>query len=389
MQRQRQKAVGGMKTNFYYAGFQRLADYDGTTNALQDRYVYGAGLDEILIKVSSAGVKTYYHANHQGSVIATTDSGGAVVNRYKYGPFGESTALSGTTHGYTGQRIDAETGNYYYKLRYYSPKLGRFLQPDPIGMAGGMNLYGYVGNSPLLTGDALGLAADSDGGALGSSDNGNLFGVGYSGSDLGPVQLSPALPNYMKESVSSIFPDYYVQGFESLGGLQLAGNNADFQDYLNKRYPNGLTQTFIDAILAMAVRESGDMFRNIVAEFLEDKKAGSSVFKEVQFVTDRGNPRADIVYYSGIDDTWHVVEVKTSRNGNYIYTKPQQYGYPEIEAGNWRLDVNGPVRSLMAKQLFSAGFPRGNVPLKVDHYHVNLRSLELAIKWYDPSHPYI
>jgi RHS repeat-associated protein len=174
MLRQRQKAVGGVKTNFYYSGWQRLADYDGTTNALQDRFIYGAGLDEIIIKVSSASVKTYYHANHQGSVIATTDSSGAVLNRYKYGPFGESAPLIGTTQGYTGQRYDAETGNYYYKMRHYSPKVGRFLQPDPIGMAGGMNLYGYVGNSPVNFTDSLGLAADGGGGGIIS----NLVDIG-------------------------------------------------------------------------------------------------------------------------------------------------------------------------------------------------------------------
>lgn len=158
--RQRQKNVGGVKTNYYYSGFQRLADYDGsagTPGTLLNRYVYGSSLDEVLIQITAGGTKTYYHQNHQSSVIATTNSSGAVLNRYTYGPFGESAALAGTTHGYTGQRYDAETGLYHYKMRQYSPKLGRFLQPDPIGMAGGINLYGYVGNSPLTTVDPLGL----------------------------------------------------------------------------------------------------------------------------------------------------------------------------------------------------------------------------------------
>lgn len=157
--RQRQKNVGGVKTNFYYAGFQRLADYDGTALTLQNRYVYGAGLDEILIQITSGGAKTYYHANHQGSVIATTNSSGAVLNRFKYSPYGESPSMTGTSHGYTGQRYDAETGLCYYKMRYYSSKIGRFLQPDPIGMAGGINLYTYVGNRSLSATDSLGLAA--------------------------------------------------------------------------------------------------------------------------------------------------------------------------------------------------------------------------------------
>lgn len=64
---------------------------------------------------------------------------------------------SGTSHGYTGQRYDSETGLYYYKMRYYSPKLGRFLQADPIGYAGGLNLYAYAENVPTVMTDPIGL----------------------------------------------------------------------------------------------------------------------------------------------------------------------------------------------------------------------------------------
>jgi len=155
--RQRQKNVGGTKTNFYYAGWQRLADYDGTTNTLQQRFVYGPGLDEVLIQISSGGTKTYFHGNHQGSVIATTDATGTVLNRFKYSPYGESPSMTGTSHGYTGQRYDSETGLYYCKMRYYSPKFGRFLQADPIGYKAGLNMYSYVANAPTVFGDSLGL----------------------------------------------------------------------------------------------------------------------------------------------------------------------------------------------------------------------------------------
>lgn len=173
--RQRQKNVGGTKTNYYYAGWQRLADYDGTTNALQQRYVYGSGLDEVLIRVTSGGTKAYFHGNHQGSIVAVTDSSGAVLNRFRYGPYGESSALSGTSHGYTGQRYDSETGLYYYKMRHYSPKLGRFLQSDPIGYGDGLNMYGYAGHNPNQATDTLGLAADGGSAELGQSGQGSSF----------------------------------------------------------------------------------------------------------------------------------------------------------------------------------------------------------------------
>lgn len=153
--RQREHKVGSTSNRYIYAGMQRIADYNGTT--LQNRYVYGPGLDEVLIQVASGGTKTYYHQNWQGSVIAQTNSSGAVTNRYKYSAFGDSASLTGTTHGYTGQRYESESGLYYYKFRYYSPKLGRFLQPDLIGFDDGLNLYTYCDNDGLNRTDPLGL----------------------------------------------------------------------------------------------------------------------------------------------------------------------------------------------------------------------------------------
>lgn len=162
MHRVREHEVGSTKNRFIYAGWRRIADYDNTT--LQSRYVYGIGLDEILIQVSSTGTKTYFHGNHQGSVVATSNASGAVINRYKYSPFGESPSMTGTTHGYTGQRYEASTGLYYYKLRHYSPSLGRFLQPDPIDFDDGLNLYTYVHNDGLNLSDPLGLKSPPPGG---------------------------------------------------------------------------------------------------------------------------------------------------------------------------------------------------------------------------------
>jgi RHS repeat-associated protein len=157
--RQIQRTVNSTKSRYVYRRFQRIADYDGTSGDLQTRYVYGVGLDEPLIAVASDGTLTYLHADRLGSLIATTNSSGDVSNQNSYSPFGEGT-VTGTTFGFTGQRYDSETGWYFYKRRYYSPAIGRFLQSDPIGYRGGLNLYAYVGNDPLNLFDPNGLMSN-------------------------------------------------------------------------------------------------------------------------------------------------------------------------------------------------------------------------------------
>lgn len=64
-----------------------------------------------------------------------TDSASPVnLTQYHYDAYGQSAdASSGNPFRYTGRRLDPETGLYYYRARYYSPTLGRFLQTDPIG----------------------------------------------------------------------------------------------------------------------------------------------------------------------------------------------------------------------------------------------------------------
>jgi RHS repeat-associated protein len=86
---------------------------------------------------------------------------GSTVKSYKYDAFGNILQETGPTINrgftYTSRPWHGRSGLYYYRARWYSPELGRFLTPDPVGPSGGVNLYAYVRNDPTNFFDPWGL----------------------------------------------------------------------------------------------------------------------------------------------------------------------------------------------------------------------------------------
>jgi RHS repeat-associated protein len=126
-------------------------------------YIRTLNIDEPLARINAiGGAVRYYHADALGSIIGLSDETGQEVTQYVYDPFGNVTIsgeASDNPFQYTGRENDG-TGLYYYRARYFSPELQRFISEDPIGFEGGtVNLYEYVQNTPINLTDPLGLAS--------------------------------------------------------------------------------------------------------------------------------------------------------------------------------------------------------------------------------------
>jgi RHS repeat-associated protein len=137
---------------------QVLAETDAGNNLISF-YVYdGAGL---VAKVTPQNQYYFYHYDGLGSTIAISDSSGQVANTYVYSPEGLVGAQETINNPFTyvGRFGVMAEGNglYYMRARYYDPEVGRFINKDPIGYLGGVNLFGYSANNPINFIDPWGL----------------------------------------------------------------------------------------------------------------------------------------------------------------------------------------------------------------------------------------
>ena len=231
--------INGTATDYLYDGMNVVQEKVGGTPTAN---LLTGDVDETFSRTESEGTQSVL-ADGLGSTVALLDNAGAALTDYTYEPFGKtSTSGAGSSNSsqYTGREND-HTGLYYYRARYYSPTLQRFISEDPIDFDGGdTNLYAYVSNNPCnftdptgnavvagcLAGAAMSGAMDVLSGrklTLGSLAEGCLMGMlfGLAGRALGPAlralgrglrRIPRGMPKSLPKGTPKSGPQCFVAG---------------------------------------------------------------------------------------------------------------------------------------------------------------------------------
>lgn len=163
------KKIGDEKTTFGWEG-NRLSWEIGPDGKKRyyfylfpEDYIPTLFCDHFQTSDGEWSLETYFvHYDQSSRPILITDSEGEIAWSAEYTAYGKAKIKPDSKIVYNlrapGQYEDAETGLHYNYHRYYDPETGRYITPDPIGLKGGLNLYGYGEGNPLATCDVLGLA---------------------------------------------------------------------------------------------------------------------------------------------------------------------------------------------------------------------------------------
>ncbi len=151
------------RTRFTWDALQLLQEHRDSQTSL---YIYADDSHEPLARVDGLGEQQkvrYYHNDFNGLPEQLSEADGHTLWRARYQVWGNTAEelrepyyIEEQNLRFQGQYLDRETGLHYNTLRFYDPDIGRFTTPDPIGLAGGLNLYQYAPN-PVSWIDPFGL----------------------------------------------------------------------------------------------------------------------------------------------------------------------------------------------------------------------------------------
>ncbi|WP_379555473.1 RHS repeat-associated core domain-containing protein, partial [Pseudomonas sp. MD332_8] len=155
------KTVDGITTEFFWQGDTLIAEHQAGRHR---SYLYEPDSFRPLALLEGFGPKEtqpyHYQLDHLGTPQELTTPEGDIVWSAHYRAYGEIARLDvgkiDNPLRFQGQYFDEESGLHYNRHRYYNPDTGRYLTPDPVKLAGGINGYRYVPN-PTGWVDPLGL----------------------------------------------------------------------------------------------------------------------------------------------------------------------------------------------------------------------------------------
>ena len=161
------------ESRFLYLGNREVGSFDAQNNPQEFR-ILGRGKGAEIgatVGIEMDGSTFCPVHDHRGNIVTLVDvSSKSCYETYRFSAFGEESLFNSEGPSsaarnpwrFAGKRTDPETGFVFFGQRYYSPCVGRFVTPDPVGFSDGPNLYAYVHNSPLVLVDPYGLTALDD-----------------------------------------------------------------------------------------------------------------------------------------------------------------------------------------------------------------------------------
>lgn len=321
-------AEGKLLRQYLYLGNMPVEVMDtagGTDLADGERSAVGQALADIGTALAHLFGRAerlgYLHHNHLGAPELVSDEAGNPVWQASYTPYGKLVPAAGLAGGFEmnlrlpGQYEDGETGLYYNDHRYYDPRQGRYLSPDPLGLRAGINTYAYVAGNPLKYVDPSGLI---------------LFAFDGTGNS-NPAQDGSSLSNvrkfYEAYDIDNNGPAFYITGIGTTNedmpyeGSVITGNGFDERVALGFRFldqfvdrDSANTTLDIDVIGFSRGAAEARVWMNLLAKRLQDGKYTSAA----------GKTRCLSLRFEGLWDTVPHLGLLNGDESNYDFSVPEQ-----------------------------------------------------------------
>ncbi len=308
----------GVARGFLYRDQRLAAETDGEGRLLR-QYLYWNAMPIAVLEHRDGGTAlAWLHDDHLGAPIAATDEAARVVWRGERDAWGGLASESGTFFQplrLPGQYHDRETGLHDNLLRTYDPDAGRYLEPDPLGLAAGLDPHAYADGNPLVAIDPLGLLLFAFDGTGNGAD-------GVDGEDVSNVR---------KFFEASDDPDRWY----------MAGVGRD-------DYPSGITATALDWAEARTARERVDWMVSTLDGFLGEAWIGRIAPVDViGFSRGAAMARDFVNRVSSLIDADHFRERGVCVDLRFLglWDTVAQFGFLGLANQRWELSIPSAVRA--------------------------------------------